>query len=108
MAEKRVTEMENGGNGGEVKYLTRYSRGLPICAEDAALDLLDRARFRVAFLGTLFDACKENGITIPDYEVCGLAYILEDVGYDIQTAYNYFYGDDPTPGKEYGYPEVKS
>ena len=80
----------------EVKYHTRYGEMAP---DDAALDLLDRARFRVAFLSTMFKACIDSGVTIPDYETGGLAYILEDIGCDIQTAYDYYYGDDSTPGK---------
>lgn len=80
----------------EPKYRTRYG---DMTATDAALDLLDRARFRAAFLSTMFKACIDSGITIPDYETGGLAYILEDIGHDIATAYDYYFGDEDTPGK---------
>jgi hypothetical protein len=92
------------GNTPEPKYCTRY--GITT-ASDAALDLLDRAHFRADFLSTMFEACIHTGITIPDYEVCGLASILKDIGYDIQTAYNYYYGDDDTPGQVGNALEVK-
>ena len=90
----------------EPKYYTRY--GITT-ASKAALDLLDRARFRAAFIGTMFQACGKEGydVTMPGYDACGLAYILEDIGHDIQTAYNYYFGDDDTPGKVSNAPEVK-
>ena len=78
-----------------------YTRNGVMTAEQAALDLLDRARFRAAFISTMFKICGKDGddITIPGYEACGLAYLLEDIEHDIETAYGYYYGDDPTPGK---------
>ena len=105
MATQNLSAQAAESNTPEPKYYTRY--GITT-ASDAALDLLDRARFRAAFLGTMFQACIHDGIKIPDFEVGGLASILEDISHDIQTAYNYYYGDDDTPGKLYGAPEVKS
>lgn len=105
MATQGLSAQAAEGNTPEPKYYTRY--GITT-ASDAALDLLDRARFRASFLGTMFEACRDTGITIPDFEVCGLASILEDIGHDIQTAYNYYYGDDDAPGKLHDAPEVKS
>ena len=78
------------------KYFTRY--GIQ-SANEAALDLLDRARFRTAFLSTMFKACIDRGITIPDYETGGLAYILDDISHDVGTAYDYYFGDNNEPGK---------
>ena len=89
----------------EPQYWTRYGR---TTASEAALDLLDRARFRSAFISTMFKACLDKGITIPDYETGGLAFILDDIAFDIATAYNYYFGDDNEPGKLFGTSEVKS
>ena len=82
----------------EHKYHTRY--GI-MSANKAALDLLERAKFRTAFIGTMFQVCGKDGydVTIPGYEAGGLAYILEDICHDIETAYAYYYGDDDYPGK---------
>ena len=96
MAQKKVT-----ANGDEGKaYMTRYGS---MTADEAALDLLDRARFRAAFLGTMFQIRGKDGydVTIGGYEACGLSYLLEDIGHDIQTAYDYYYGDNDEPGKLY-------
>ena len=87
------------------KYRTRYGK---MTAPEAALDLLERARFRSAFISTMFKACINEGITIPDYETGGLAYILDDIAFDIQTAYDYYFGDEDAPGKLFGTPEVES
>lgn len=111
MAEQSVSQVlpgvQNARKSSTAKYYTRY--GITT-ASDAALDLLDRVRFRVALIGTLFQKCGEDGydVTIGGYEACGLACLLEDIGHDIQTASNYYYGDDNTPGKLHGAPEVKS
>ncbi len=107
MATQNLSAQAVEGNSPEPKYYTRY--GITT-ASDAALDLLDRARFRAAFIGTMFRACGKDGygVTIGGYEACGLAYLLEDIGHDIEAAYNYYYGDDDTPGKLHDSPEVKS
>ena len=105
MATQNLSAQATEGNTPESKYRTRYG---DMTASEAALDLLDRARFRTAFLGTMFEACIHSGITIPDYEAGGLAYLLDDISYDIQTAYDYYYGDDDSPGKLYGASEVRS
>lgn len=91
----------------EQQYHTRYGA---MTASAAALDILDRARFKAAFVGTILQTCGKDGgdVTIGGYETCGLGYILEDIGHDIQTAYDYYFGDDDTPGKLHDVPEVAS
>ena len=80
------------------KYFTRYGIQSP---DEEALDWLDRARFRASFIGMMFQICGKDGydVTIGGYEACGLSYLLEDISHDIQTAYDYYYGDNHEPGK---------
>ena len=82
----------------ETKYLTRYRL---TTASDHAIDLVDRARFRIEFLGAVFNLHKASGesISLSGYTACGLGYILQDISDDLASAFDYFYGDDPTPGK---------
>jgi hypothetical protein len=86
----------------EPKYQTRY--GI-MTASKAALNLLDRAHFRVSFLGVMFSAYgnqsydDDDGVRLAGYDADGLSFILEDIAYDTQMAYNYYFGDDDMPGK---------
>lgn len=86
-------------------YHTRYGFRT---ASESALELLDRSTERLNFLQGIFNIAHQggDGFTMLGYSSKGLAAILEDIGYDVRTAHNYFYGDDPTPGKEYDAPEV--
>ena len=102
-----TTNPKTESDPAEHKYHTRY--GI-MTAPAAALDLLERAKFRTAFIGTMFQLCGKDGdgVTIPGYEAGGLAYILEDICHDIETAYSYYYGDDDYPGKNSDVPEGQS
>lgn len=52
---------------------------------------------------TMFEICgkDECDVTIPGFEACGLAIILEDIGKDLQTAYAYC-GDSATSSGLFG------
>ena len=86
-------------------YHTRYGVRT---ASESALELLDRSAERLNFLQEVFNTVHHDGdgFTLPGYSSKGLSAILEDIRYDVRAAHNYFYGDDPTPGKEYDAPEA--
>ncbi|MDR2489722.1 MAG: hypothetical protein LBD42_09595 [Desulfovibrio sp.] len=61
MATQNLSAQAAEGNTPEPKYCTRYG---VMTASDAALDLLDRARFRAAFIGTMLKACGKDGYDV--------------------------------------------
>ncbi len=85
-------------------YRTRYG---DMTADKAAQDLLDRAQFRLSFLEGILSISHNGGegLTLPGYDVCGLASILEDVAHDVSEARLYYYGESigekwcPEPGR---------
>lgn len=94
-------------------YRTRY--GL-MTAQEAAQKLLDRAGVRLSFLDGLLSECHNggDGFTLPGYDACGLAHILEDIAHDVNESKLYYYGLsvgeswNPEPGKTGDAPEVCS
>ena len=100
-------------NSEQPTYRTRY--GL-MTADKAAQDLLDRARFRLSFLEGILSESHNGGegLTLPGYDVCGLAGILEDIAHDVSEARLYYFGVSvgekwcPEPGKIDNAPEVRS
>ena len=94
-------------------YQTRYG---VTTAPKAAQDLLDRAQSRLSFLEEVLSTAHNggDGFTLPGYDVCGLAAILEDIAYDVNEARMYYFGVsvgerwNPEPGKIDDAPEVRS
>jgi hypothetical protein len=99
--------------GNTPTYRTRYGM---MTADKAAQELLDRAQFRLSFLEGILSTCHNggDGFTLPGYDACGLASILEDVAHDVSEARLYYFGLSigerwcPEPGKTDDAPEVRS
>ena len=88
-------------------YRTRYG---VMTADQAAQDLLGRAQSRLGFLEEVLSTAHNGGegFTLPSYDVCGLAAIIEDIAYDVNEARMYYFGVavgekwNPEPGKSDG------
>ena len=103
MAREQVsTNTAEGNTPAEEKYYTRY--GDEMTASNAAIHLADRATERLNFLANAFFHLHDDGrgFTLPGYMSQGLSYILEDIKLDVAEVQGYLYGDEDTPGRDYG------
>ena len=105
MAPEQVsTNTAEGNTPAEEKYHTRY--GEEMTADNAAIDLLDRATERLNFLTHAFFHLHDDGrgFTLPGYMTQGLSYLLEDIKLDVAEVHDYIYGDNDAPGRDYAMP----
>lgn len=107
MATQNLSTRATESNSPERKYHTRYGT---MTAPDAARALVDRSWSRLRILEDLFEVAHHDGdgFTMTGYSSQGLAAILEDISHDMHAAFAYYLGEDPTPGKDYEMPEVRS
>ena len=93
--ESTVNTVED--NPQETTYSTRHGG---MTAPRAADFLLERSCWKAGFLATAFDRMGEHGndLTLPGNHVMGLAAILEDITYDLETLLAYHRGENDSPG----------